>query len=90
MFSYIQVSYGSRREKTCLQGIANNKGADQPANLRSLISAFVFRFLESVISKLATCEFSTFALVPVAEQAGLNLAVSETQKTGCLVTRPIL
>ena len=34
--------------------LANNKGADQPADPRSLISAFVIRLLESMISKLAT------------------------------------
>ena len=34
-----------------------------------------FRFLESIMSKLATCSFSTFLLVYVAEQAGLNLAL---------------
>ena len=34
------------------------------------------------MSKLATCEFLTFKLVSVAEQAGLNLALSETPKTG--------
>ena len=32
---------------------ANNKGANQPANSRSLISAFVVRCLDSVISLLA-------------------------------------
>ena len=26
---------GPRREKTCLQGVANNKGADQPAHPQS-------------------------------------------------------
>ena len=38
---------GPRREKTCLGGggVANNTGADQPVHLRSLISAFVIRFL---------------------------------------------
>ena len=46
--------YGPRREKTCLGGFANNKGADQPAHGRSLISTFVIRILESIISKLAT------------------------------------
>ena len=30
-------------------GVANNKGADQPAHTRSLISAFVIRLLESTI-----------------------------------------
>ena len=37
--------YGPRRKKTCLRGFANNTGADQPAHPRSLISAFVIRFL---------------------------------------------
>ena len=31
-----------RREKTCLRGFANNKGADQPAHPRSMISSLVF------------------------------------------------
>ena len=30
-------------------GFAKNKSADQPAHPRSLISAFVIRFLESII-----------------------------------------
>ena len=41
-------------------GFANNKDADQPAHLRSLIRAFVFRILESIISKLATSKISIF------------------------------
>ena len=45
---------GPQREKTCLRGFANNTGADQPAHPRSLVSAFVIRFLESIICKLAT------------------------------------
>ena len=36
---------------------ANNKGADQPAHMRSLISALVIRLLESIIYKLARSEF---------------------------------
>ena len=35
---------------------ANNKGADQPAHPRSLISAFVVRCLDSTIPLLATAE----------------------------------
>ena len=54
------TSFGPRREKTCLRGFANNKGADQPAHPRSLISAIVIRLLESIISKLATSEISIF------------------------------
>ena len=53
-------TYGPRREKTCLRRFANNKGADQPAQPRSLISAFVIRCLESTISKLARSEISIF------------------------------
>ena len=52
--------YWPRREKTCLREFANNTGADQPAHPRSLISAFVIRFLESIICKLATGEISIF------------------------------
>ena len=37
-------------EKMCLMSYANNKGADQPAHPRSLISAFVVRCLDSMIS----------------------------------------
>ena len=36
---------------------ANSKGADPPAHL---ISAFVIRLLESIISKLAMSEYSIF------------------------------
>ena len=55
-FRYI----GPGREKTCLQVFANNTGADQPAQMRSLISALVIRFLQSIICKLATGEISIF------------------------------
>ena len=57
---------------------ANNKGADQAAHPRSLISAFVIRLLESIISKLATSKFSIFQLVSVAiKDTGLSFALSE-------------
>ena len=36
------------------KSLANNKGADQPAHPRRLISAFIIHFLESIISRLAT------------------------------------
>ena len=51
---------GPQREKTCLWVFAKYKGADQPAQIRSLISTFVVRFSESIICKLATGEFSVF------------------------------
>ena len=37
----------------CLMSYANNKGADQPAHPRSLISTFVVRCLDSMICVLA-------------------------------------
>ena len=39
---------------------ANNTGTDQPAHPRSLISAFVICFLESITSKFGTSEISIF------------------------------
>ena len=57
---------------------ANNKGADQPAHPRSLISAFVVRYLASIISLDSIAEISRLYLASVAEQAGLCLAWSET------------
>ena len=42
------VSSGPWREKTCLRGLANNKGIDQSALPRTLISAFVIHLLESI------------------------------------------
>ena len=54
----VTAKFGPRRES--LRGVANNTGADQPAHPRSLISAFVIRFLESITCKLATREISIF------------------------------
>ena len=69
------ISYGPRCEKTCLQGFANNKCADQPVHLRRLISAFVIRFLEITISRLATSKISTFSLISVAVETGLKFTL---------------
>ena len=51
-------SYEPGHEKTCLMSYANNKGADQPAHLRSLISAFVVCCLDSIISLDSIAEIS--------------------------------
>ena len=67
----------------------NNIGADQPAHPRSLISAFVIHFLESIISRFATSQILIFQLVSVAEQAGLNTTLSETTKPGFVALWPI-
>ena len=57
---------------------ANNKGADQPAHPRSLISAFVVRCLDSVMSLVSVTKISSLMLASVAEQASLSLTWSET------------
>ena len=61
----------------CLIPYANNKGADQPAHPRSLISTFVVRCLGSRICILAISNISSLYLASVAAQAGLNLTWSK-------------
>ena len=51
-----------------------------------LISAFVVRYLDSMIPLLAIAEISRLQLVSVAEQVGLSLKWSQTPMTGFLVT----
>ena len=65
-------------EKTCLMSYANNKGAEQPAHPRSLISAFVVRCLDSVMSLVSITKISSLVLASVAEQASLSVTWSET------------
>ena len=50
--------YEPGHEKMCLMSYANNKGADQPAHPRSLISTFVVRCLDSIISLDSIAEIS--------------------------------
>ena len=47
------AKFGPGHAKTCLMPYANNKGVDQPAHPRSLISSFVVRCLDSMIGILA-------------------------------------
>ena len=56
----------------------NNKGADQPAHPRSLISTFVVHCLDIIIPLLAKAKHSRPYLVSVAEQAGLSLTWLQT------------
>ena len=60
----------------CLRPYANSKGTDQPAHLRSLLSAFVVRCL--VISLDSIAEISRLYLDSIVEQASLSLTWSET------------
>ena len=65
---------------------ANNKGADQPAHPRSLISAFVILYLDSIMSLDSIAEISRLWLASVVAQASLCLAWSETpEDTFCHV-----
>ena len=61
-----------------LMPCANNKGADQSAHPRSLISTFFVRCLDSIICILAISKVSRFYLASVAEYAGLNLTWSKS------------
>ena len=54
------IIIGHRRERTRLWRLVNNKCADQFAHTRSLVSAFVIRLLETVISRLASSKISIF------------------------------
>ena len=67
-------------EKMCFMSYANNKGTDQSVYPRSLISAFVVRCLNSIISLDSIAEISRLKLASVAAQASLCLAWSETPK----------
>ena len=55
----VDPMWASTQENLSL-GCTNNKGADQPAHPRRLISAFVIRFFKSIISKVAWSEISMF------------------------------
>ena len=47
-------SFGPGHAKMCLMPYANNKVSDQPAHLHSLISTFVIRCLDGIISVVST------------------------------------
>ena len=57
---YIPYIYEPGHEKMCLMPYANNKGADQPAHLHSLISAFVVRCQDRMIPLVYISEISRF------------------------------
>ena len=58
MFLLSSLAFEPGHEKTCFMPYANNKGADQPAHPRSLISAFVVRCLDSNIYLDSIAEIS--------------------------------
>ena len=70
------ILYGPRREKTCLQarGFTNTKGANKPAHMRSLISAFAIRLMKSIIYE---------ALPGVLGKRGTGSFISREQGNKC-------
>ena len=61
---------------------ATNKGADEPAHPRSLISTFIIRCLDSIIPLVSISEISSLYLAAVAAQAVLCLTWSQTSWRG--------
>ena len=61
-------------------GSTNNKGTDQLAHLRSLISAFAIHLLKSIILKVSPSKILLFYLAYVAEKAGFGMILTETLK----------
>ena len=64
---------------------ANNKGTDQPARPRSLISAFIVRYLDAQFVVLATYKVSRSQTVYVAEQNDVKIAWSQATKASFLM-----
>ena len=62
-------------------GVANNKSADQPAQLRSLIHCYSL-YIGQYHIKTCSIHNSMFQMVSIAEETGLSLALSDTPKTG--------
>ena len=58
---------------------ANNKGADQPAHLRSLISTFVVCCRDSIIPLVSISQISSLYLASLAEQCGLSYLVENPE-----------
>ena len=85
---YNNYPYGPQSQTPCLRSLRTIKGTDQPAHQHRLISAFVIQIMECILSKFAKSEFSIFYQVSVADKTGLNLALSEAQKTGFAMLRP--
>ena len=73
-----------------MYNVANKDGADQSVHPCSLISNFVVRLLERIISRLATSKIAFLLLVSVAEETDFSLGVSETPKISYMASGPIL
>ena len=58
-FFFTKVLYKTYVTRKPVLPYANNKGADQPAHPRSLISAFVIRCLDSIIPLVSISKISS-------------------------------
>ena len=84
----VKTLFEPRLGKPCFMPFANNKDADQPTHLRSLISTFVVRCLDSTVSIIAKSKSSRPP--SLCSWAGrFESYLVQTPKTGFLVTRPI-
>ena len=66
-----------------------DKGADQLAHLRRLISVFVVRCLDSIVPLVSISQISSLYLVSVTAQTSLSLTWSQIPKKGFLVAHII-
>ena len=92
------VNILARHKKTCLWGLANTKGTDQTAHPCTCTSVHIcavwsvpllFTYWKVSFPKLSISVTSLVYLVSAAEETGLSLALSETPKTGFVMSRPI-
>ena len=67
-YCFNNLLYEPRHAKTCLMPYANNKGADQPAHPRSLISAFVRSLISAFVVR---CLDSRISLVSIFKLSSL-------------------
>ena len=85
---YLFHIWAPTREKLS-SDFANNKGADQSAHPRSLISAYLFAYSNVFyLNLLRASEILIFWLFTVAEEAGFVMTWSETLKTGFIASWP--
>ena len=87
-FKWGKESTWASTQDNLSSGVVNNKGTDQSAHPRSLISAFAIRYLESIISKLTTIKVLNFLTSLCSWWDWYYSLFIEIQKTGCVVTGP--
>ena len=76
--------------RKCLMSYTNNKGADQPVHPCSLISAFVVRSLDSIISLDSTAEISRLASFCGCTGRFVSGLVGNSQRHVCHVVAQLI